>query len=93
VAEPQAVPVEAAEPVAEPQAPVEATAAGSGTPEAPPKAAERPTTARASDDDAINLLEFAGPSIAKRLAPVVAGLAAVWALRRLVRRRGRRSGQ
>jgi carbon monoxide dehydrogenase subunit G len=79
---------------AEPQvAPVEATAAGSGTPEAPPKAAERPAAARASDDDAINLLEFAGPSIAKRLAPVVAGLAAVWALRRLVRRRGRRSGQ
>jgi len=76
---------------ADPQAvPVEATAAGEGTPEAP-KAAERPTAPR--DDDAIDLLEFAGPSIAKRLAPVAAGLAALWALRRLLRRRARRSGE
>jgi carbon monoxide dehydrogenase subunit G len=68
--------------VAEPQA----------TPSPSPQAAPRPAAPRSSDDEAINLLEFAGPSIAKRLAPVVAGLAAVWALRRLVRRR-RRSGQ
>jgi carbon monoxide dehydrogenase subunit G len=99
----EAVPEASAPPAAEPQvAPAEPApsgdgapqAAGSGTPEAPPKAAGRPTTARSSDDDdAIDLLEFAGPSIAKRLAPVVAGLAAVWAFRRILRRRGRRSGE
>jgi carbon monoxide dehydrogenase subunit G len=66
-------------------APAASTAAGEGTPEAPRRIAPR-----ASDDDAIDLLEFAGPSIAKRLAPVVAGLVAVWALRRFLRRPGRR---
>jgi carbon monoxide dehydrogenase subunit G len=72
----------------EPQvAAVEPEPAGSATPQAAP----RPAAPRSSDDEAINLLEFAGPSIAKRLAPVVAGLAAVWALRRFVRRR--RSGE
>ncbi|MGH3381012.1 MAG: SRPBCC domain-containing protein [Actinoallomurus sp.] len=67
---------------------------GDGTPkaaEATPAqiapVARKPATPRSSDDDAINLLEFAGPSVAKRLAPVVAGLAALWALRRLIRRK------
>ncbi|MDN3357156.1 SRPBCC domain-containing protein [Actinomadura sp. DC4] len=81
---------QAAEAVTEPQvAPVEAEPAVEPAPEAP----RRPATARPADDEAIDLLEFAGPSIAKRLAPVVAGLAAAWMLRRLVRRRGRRSGE
>jgi carbon monoxide dehydrogenase subunit G len=70
------------------------SAEGDGTPQATETAstqaapaARKPATPRASDDEAINLLEFAGPSIAKRLAPVVAGLAALWALRRFVRRK------
>lgn len=47
---------------------------------------------RAEDkDDAIDLLEFAGPSIAKRAVPAVGGLvAALLAVRFLVRRRRRR---
>jgi predicted flap endonuclease-1-like 5' DNA nuclease len=85
---------QAADAAAEPQvAPADSKATGAGTPEAPQRAAAKPAVARSSDDDAINLLEFAGPSIAKRLAPVVAGLAALWALQRLVRRRGRRSAK
>jgi carbon monoxide dehydrogenase subunit G len=81
---------EAVVPDAEPQ--VAPAPAGEGAAEAPKRAADRPTP-RASDDEAINLLEFAGPSIAKRLAPVLAGLAAVWALRRFRRRRGRGSSK
>jgi carbon monoxide dehydrogenase subunit G len=73
-------------------APTEPVIGGDGTPQATsepkPAAAERPA-ARPSDDQAIDLLEFAGPSIAKRLAPVVAGLAALWALRRILRRKNR----
>jgi carbon monoxide dehydrogenase subunit G len=72
-------------------APTEPVIGGDGTPQAtsePKPAAERPAT-RPSDDQAIDLLEFAGPSIAKRLAPVVAGLAALWALRRILRRKNR----
>jgi carbon monoxide dehydrogenase subunit G len=88
VAEPQVAPVEATPTGAQPK-PAESTPADSDT----PPARERTTASRPSDDEAIDLLEFAGPSIAKRVVPVVAGLAAVWALRRLVRRRGRRSGQ
>ncbi|MEV4006102.1 SRPBCC domain-containing protein [Actinomadura sp. NPDC049753] len=42
-------------------------------------------------DDAIDLLEFAGPSIAKRAVPAVGGLVAVLLIIRfLVRRRGKR---
>jgi carbon monoxide dehydrogenase subunit G len=72
-------------------APTEPVIGGDGMPQAtsePKPAAERPAT-RPSDDQAIDLLEFAGPSIAKRLAPVVAGLAALWALRRILRRKNR----
>jgi carbon monoxide dehydrogenase subunit G len=72
-------------------APAEPITDGDGTPQAtsePTPAAERPA-ARPYDDQAIDLLEFAGPSIAKRLAPVVAGLAALWALRRILRRKRR----
>jgi carbon monoxide dehydrogenase subunit G len=74
-------------------APAEPVTGGDGTPQATPEptpaaAAERPA-ARPYDDQAIDLLEFAGPSIAKRLAPVVAGLAALWALRRILRRKHR----
>jgi carbon monoxide dehydrogenase subunit G len=77
-------------------APSERATSGDGTPQATPEpkpapaptAAKRPA-ARSSDDEAIDLLEFAGPSIAKRLAPVVAGLAALWALRRILRRKRR----
>lgn len=86
---------EAAEPTAEPARP---TANGDGTPTAPertptpspqvapaPVAAQQP--ARSPDDEAINLLEFAGPSIVKRVAPVVAALAGLWVVRRLIRRK------
>jgi carbon monoxide dehydrogenase subunit G len=50
---------------------------------AAPKA--RPQAARPSAE-AIDLLEFAGPSIAKRAVPVLVGLAMLWTLRRLFRR-------
>jgi carbon monoxide dehydrogenase subunit G len=73
-------------------APSEPVTGGDGTPQATPEpkpaAAERPA-ARPFDDEAIDLLEVVGPSIAKRLAPVVAGLAALWALRRILRRKHR----
>jgi carbon monoxide dehydrogenase subunit G len=78
--------------------PVEPTTNGDGTPEqtttpapapktAPAPPVTRPATPRGPDDDAINLLEFAGPSVAKRLAPVVAALAGLWVVRRLIRRK------
>jgi carbon monoxide dehydrogenase subunit G len=87
-------PAPATEP-AEPQvAPTEAETSGDGapqaTPEPSPAPAPREPSVRSSDDEAINLLEFAGPSIAKRLAPVVAGLVAVWTLRRIIKRVRRR---
>jgi carbon monoxide dehydrogenase subunit G len=77
-------PAEAAEPQtapAEPKASAEA---------APQPAAQRPVAARSSNDEAINLLEFAGPSIAKRLAPValaLVGLVGLWRIVRRVRRK------
>jgi carbon monoxide dehydrogenase subunit G len=91
--EPQAAPAEpapggdgapqAAE-AAEPQtAPAEPKASAEA---APRSATPRPAAARSSNDEAINLLEFAGPSIAKRLVPVVVGLLAVFGLWRIVRR-------
>ncbi|GAB2817665.1 hypothetical protein GCM10027176_22820 [Actinoallomurus bryophytorum] len=80
-AEPQVVPAEAG--TGEDAAPQE-------TPKPSPAPAPRERAARSSDEDAIDLLEFAGPSIAKRLAPVVAGLAAAWTLRRIIRRIRRR---
>jgi carbon monoxide dehydrogenase subunit G len=58
-----------------------------GTPREP-AASKRPARAPAgrSEAEAIDLLEVAGSSIAKRIAPLFAGLAALWALRRLLRR-------
>jgi carbon monoxide dehydrogenase subunit G len=80
-AEPQAAPAEAGTSV---------DGAPHATPEPSPAPAPREPSVRSSDDEAINLLEFAGPSIAKRLAPVVAGLAAAWMFRRIIRRARRR---
>jgi carbon monoxide dehydrogenase subunit G len=67
-----------------PQAPAPEAAPTEPAPAPEGKAAARPSA------EAIDLLEVAGPSIAKRAAPLFAALAAVWALRRLIRRRGRR---
>jgi carbon monoxide dehydrogenase subunit G len=84
------------------EAPVASKAEGDGTPKAAEKtptpapqaapsapAETKPAAPRASEDEAINLLEFAGPSIAKRVAPVVAALAGLWVFRRLIRRKRR----
>jgi carbon monoxide dehydrogenase subunit G len=91
VEEPQVAPVEpapAGDGTPQPAAPAETTAPAEATAPAEPRpTTPRPAAARASNDEAINLLEFAGPSIAKRLAPVAAGLVALWAVLRLVRRR------
>jgi carbon monoxide dehydrogenase subunit G len=76
-AETAAEPAEAAEPQI---APAEAPA-GDGTPQATTEA-RRP----ARSEDAIDLLEFAGPSVVKRVVPLIVGLAALWALWRLLRR-------
>jgi carbon monoxide dehydrogenase subunit G len=62
-----------------------------GSPQPP---ATAPTTAKPAASkpaarpsaEAIDLFEFAGPSIAKRLAPLLAGVVALWTLRRLFRR-------
>lgn len=70
--------------------PEEAGAAGVGEPAgaaaaAPGAVTDRPARPRPSDD-AIDLLDVAGPSVARRLAPVLAGLAVlvliIWWLRR-----------
>ena len=86
---PAEAPAPAAEPAAPQVAPTEAETSGDGAPQATPKPSPAPAprqpAVRSSDDEAIDLLEFAGPSIAKRLAPVVAGLAAVWTLRWIIR--------
>ncbi|WP_231335380.1 SRPBCC family protein [Actinomadura graeca] len=53
--------------------------------------ASRPAEKRAQSDDAIDLLEFAGPSLAKRAVPAVGGLVALAvAVRYLTRHRKRR---
>lgn len=88
-AAPQAAETSApAEPQVAPAAPGASAVSGEGRPQAEAARPSRPA-ARSSDDEAINLLEFAGPSIAKRVAPVIAGLAALWAFRRILRRRRR----
>lgn len=74
---------------ADPTEPVEtvAPAAESGEePVAPPRAAApvRPLPER---EDAIDLFEVAGPSVAKRVAPVAAAVVAGFAVIRLIRRR------
>jgi carbon monoxide dehydrogenase subunit G len=82
----------APEPAAPQVAPVEAeTGTPQATPQPSPAPAPRVSAARPSDDEeAIDLLEFAGPSIAKRVVPVFAGLLAVWTFRRIIRRARRR---
>jgi carbon monoxide dehydrogenase subunit G len=95
-AEPQVAPASPAAGDGTPEAVAAASAeptAADGTPQAPettPRQAApvagRPA-ARSFDDDAIDLLEFAGPSIAKRIAPVLAGLIVLWLITRILRRR------
>jgi carbon monoxide dehydrogenase subunit G len=58
-------------------------------PETRPTAPETRPAAPRSENEPIDLLEFAGPSLAKRLAPVVAALASLWVVRRLIRRKRR----
>ncbi len=57
---------------------------GSGAGAAEQAAAERRQRPAA---EAIDLLEVAGPSIAKRVGPVLAGLAVLWTIWRLLRRK------
>lgn len=59
------------------------------SPQAAPTAPETRPAAPRPESEAIDLLEFAGPSLAKRLAPVVAALASLWVVRRLIRRKRR----
>jgi carbon monoxide dehydrogenase subunit G len=74
----------------------EKTAAGSTTtaerPERPKLESVKPTAAtQPREAEAIDLLDYAGESLAKRLTPVLAGLAALFAflvVRRILRRRG-----
>lgn len=87
--EPQTAPAEPAPQAAEAAQPQTAPAepkASTEPKESVEAAPQRPVAARPSNDEAINLLEFAGPSIAKRLAPVAAGLVGLWGLWRIVRR-------
>jgi carbon monoxide dehydrogenase subunit G len=58
-----------------------------GDGEATPRA---PGRYRRPSEDAIDLLEFAGPSLAKRVVPVLAGVAAAWTFWWLMRRSRRR---
>jgi carbon monoxide dehydrogenase subunit G len=60
-------------------------------PTGPPAGAASDSPAARSSAEAIDLLEFAGPSIAKRAVPLLGGLALLWTLRRLFRRSRRRT--
>jgi carbon monoxide dehydrogenase subunit G len=57
-----------------------ASSAAAATPSAPPRAVRRP------EDDAIDLLDVGGVAVAKRLAPVAAGLLVLFILWRALRR-------
>ncbi|MDQ1666514.1 MAG: uncharacterized protein QOH75_2545 [Actinomycetota bacterium] len=57
-----------------------ASSAAAPTPSAPPRAVRRP------EDDAIDLLDVGGVAVAKRLAPVAAGLLVLFILWRALRR-------
>jgi carbon monoxide dehydrogenase subunit G len=83
-AEPQAEPAPSGDGAPQPAEAAEPQAAPAETP--PQPAPQRPVAARASNDEAINLLEFAGPSIVKRLAPVALALVGLVGLWRIVRR-------
>ncbi|TDC94613.1 SRPBCC family protein [Actinomadura sp. 7K507] len=69
------------------------TAAAAETPAAPQTPAAAPAEKRdrplrvAREDDAIDLLEVAGPSVAKRAAPAVGGLVTLLVVFRFLRRR------
>lgn len=67
-----------------------ATGAAAASAEPPLRPVTPISSARRNEgdnDDAINLMEVAGPAVAKRAAPVAAALVAVFAIRHLVRRR------
>jgi carbon monoxide dehydrogenase subunit G len=64
--------------------PVESSTEASPEPAGQPAASVRPLPER---EDAIDLFEVAGPSVAKRVAPVAAALVAGLAVIRLIRRR------
>jgi carbon monoxide dehydrogenase subunit G len=71
-------------------APPEAAAAPRAAEPARDASAAEPRSERAErpEADAVDLLEVAGPSIAKRLvAPLLGGLVVIWTLRRVFRRR------
>jgi carbon monoxide dehydrogenase subunit G len=96
-AEPAASPAEAVKPAedADKPGPVKATEEAAARAEAavPAAAPERPARRLhvADEDDAIDLLEVAGPSVAKRAVPALGGLVALLlAVRFLIRRRRRR---
>jgi carbon monoxide dehydrogenase subunit G len=84
------------EPAAEPGGP-EAAAPATATPETDTRPADEVsrgienaerTRADRPSADAVDLLEVAGPSVAKRVvAPLLGGLVLLWTLRRLFRRR------
>lgn len=87
---------EAAPEAAEKPEPAVAEAVPEAAPERPEEAPERPARAErplrvAREDDAIDLLEVAGPSVAKRAAPAIGGLVTLLlVVRFMVRRRRRR---
>ena len=69
--------------------PAPETAAAPQTPAAPAEKRDRPLRV-AREDDAIDLLEVAGPSVAKRAVPAVGGLVTLLVVVRFLRRRRRR---
>jgi carbon monoxide dehydrogenase subunit G len=62
-------------------------AAQASPPPASPTPVPRPAPPRAARDEAINLLDTAGPAVLKRAAPVVAGLVLLLLIWRVTRRR------
>lgn len=80
---------EAAAPAPEAAAPAPEAASPPQSAAAPAERRERPLRV-AREDDAIDLLEVAGPSVAKRAVPAVGGLVAVLLVIRLLTRRRRR---
>lgn len=77
---PAATPATPAAAEARPAAPADASGAAAAE-RAPGERRHRPAA------EAIDLLEVAGPSIAKRVGPVLAGLAVLWTIWRLLRRK------
>ncbi|MEU0791268.1 SRPBCC family protein [Amycolatopsis sp. NPDC005961] len=88
-AAPTPEPTETAEPVAKPAVkPAPTTAEINTDPKPSPAASDRPplhSVPAAPETEAIDLLDYAGQSVLKRLAPVVAGIAAVIGLVAIIR--------